>query len=136
MTTVTPTADAIVQQIAQLTTQLEATMHTPAVDPKFAVTAEFVELPKTETDALLKAYKKAEARFKAAKEALEARKTEIINAMAGAEILVVAETKQQLVEHRVVEGIVLDTTKLKKEHPQLAAEYQKTRIQRPFRVLV
>jgi hypothetical protein len=99
-------------------------------------TAPTAELPRAEVDPLLRAYKRAEKRAAAAKEALEAAKAGLLDAMAGAEVLVVAETQRAVAEHREVTAYVLDGTRLKAEQPQVAAQYQRPRVQRPFKVLV
>lgn len=95
-----------------------------------------VELPKADVVPLVRAYKRAEKRVAAAKEAQEAAKAALLDMMGGADVLAIAETHQAVAEHREVQAFVLDGTKLKAERPRIAAQYQRLRIQRPFKVLV
>ncbi|WP_158548795.1 hypothetical protein [Blastococcus sp. TF02A-26] len=95
-----------------------------------------VELPRADVGPLVRAYKRAEKRVAAAKEAQEAAKAALLDVMGGAEVLAIAETHQAVAEHREVRSMVLDPTRLKAERPRIAAAYQKLRIQRPFKVLV
>jgi hypothetical protein len=139
MTTTTPTGvDAIVHQIAQLATQLDQQVHQPNghVDPKYVVTAEFVEAPSAKVQPLLKEWRKAKKALDAKKAELEDVERKIKDLMNGAEVLVVEETQQHVVESRVTTGQVFDTTRFKKEQPVLAGQYQRTRYSRNFRVLV
>lgn len=106
------------------------------LDPKFEVTSEFVEVPKVVADALLAQYHEADDAFKAAKKVLDSAKQSIINTMGKAEVLVVDETRQEVVTHRVVRSMIVDTARFRKERPQLAAEYQKERVSRPLDVLI
>lgn len=122
----------VVHQIGELVKQLEPA---PAVDPKFEVEAEFVEMPANKVKPLLAAWHQADENLKAAKATLESIKQTIIDEMGKAETLVIAETGQHVVDHRVVTAMVIDTAKLKKDHAELVAGYQKERVSRPFKVL-
>lgn len=123
-----PLRQALADVVTTLTQLADA-----ETEPEPATT---VELPKADVDPLIKAYKRAEKRAAGAKEALESAKEALLTQMAGADVLKVAETQQPVVEHREVHSLVLDTVRLKREQPQVAADYQKPRVQRPFKVLV
>lgn len=109
--------------------------HKP-IDPKYHVTAEFIEAPKDEVEPLLDEWRNAKKKVDAAKAKLEGIEAKIKKLMNGAEVLVLEETKQYVVESRVTVGQVFDTTRFKKEQPQLAADYQRDRYSRNFRILV
>lgn len=138
MTTQANGAAQLAHQLADLAAQLEAQV-TPInkpVDPKYHVTAEFVEAPKTEVEPLLDEWRNAKKKVDAAKAKLDGVEAKIKKLMAGAEVLVIEETQQYVVESRVTVGQVFDTTRFKKEQPQLATEYQRDRYSRNFRILV
>lgn len=118
--------DEAVSSLTQLAGEL--------AEPEQAIAA--VERPKADVAPLVRAYKRAEKRAAAAKESLESAKAAILEAMGGAELLKIAETQQPVAEHREVQAMVLDTTKLKREQPEVAAQYQRTRVQHRFSVLV
>jgi predicted phage-related endonuclease len=135
MTTTQQDSTAMIAFLQNLLEQAQKPQSAP-VDSKFEVTAEFVEVPKVVADALLAQYHAKDEAFKAAKKELETAKQSIINAMGKAEVLVVDETGQEVVTHRVVRSMIVDTARLRKEQPQIAAEYQKERVSRPLDVLV
>jgi len=137
MTTTTLTATDALHQIAQLAKQLEEQAAPATVpDPKYIVTAEFVEAPKAQVAPLLAEWRKAKKSLDAKKLALEDIERKIKDLMDGAEVLVIEETGQHVVESRVSVGQVFDTTRFKKEKPEVAAQYLRDRYSRNFRVLV
>lgn len=136
-TTTTNGTAAIAHQLATLVEQLEAQVTPHAeIDPKYHVTAEFVEAPKDKVAPLLKEWRKAKKALDEKKAALEDAERKIKDLMNGAEVLVIEETQQHVVESRVTTGQVFDTTRFKKEQPVLAQQFQRTRYSRNFRVLV
>lgn len=144
MTIHTPTADTATVKVelpAELAAQLMAQLNTQdaqpvQVDDPYFVSGEYIELPATLTKPMLKRWHDAKAAYDKAKEELEAAKQAILEAMAYHEVLQSEETGQLLVESRVNEAMVLDTAKLKKAHPEIAAQFQRPRRSRSFRVLV
>jgi hypothetical protein len=129
------------------TTDIAAALHAvleqlegkPAATPetdKYTVTGENIELPAAITKPLLKEFKDAEKEYKDAKQRFEDAKSAIGDAMEYHEVMVVEETGQIVAEYRVTTAMVLDTAKLKKEEPQVAAKYQRERHSRSVRVLV
>lgn len=103
---------------------------------KYAVSGEYIELPASVTKPLLKEWLAAKTEADAAKARLEAAKQAITDVMESHEVLVNEDTGQMLVESRVSTAMVLDTAKLRKEMPEVAAKFQRERRSRSFRVLV
>lgn len=134
-TTQTPSAINLLQELLDALEAGATASPQPAVDPKFEVTSEFVDVPQSVADALLASYHIADDELEQAKKKLEAAKQAIIQLMGKGEVLRVAETEQEIVTHRVVSSMVVDTAKLRQEQPEIAAKYQKPRISRPFKVL-
>lgn len=132
MTTITLTPELVLaaQEI------MSAAVPVETVDPKYTVTSEFTEVPKSQVAPALAKWKKAKAKLDKVKQELEAAEREIKDLMNYAEVLVIAETGQHVVESRVTTGQVFDTTRFRKEQPEVAAKYQRTRYSRGFRVLV
>lgn len=100
------------------------------------VTAEFADLPQLQVADLLAAWHQADAVLDLAKSKRDEVKQKIVEAMNGAEVLRIAETQQEVVTYRENTAMVLDTAKLKKDHPEITEHYLKPRTQRPFSVLV
>lgn len=99
------------------------------------VTGEFVEVDNETAKQLLANLKAAQAINAAGKAAVATAKSAILEAMMGCEVLVNADTKQELVVHRVVESNVFDATKFRKDYPGLVTPYMKTQTSRPFKVV-
>lgn len=144
MTTTTHTTIAVPMTAAQLeillaeakAAEAAAAEQSEAKTDKYYTSGEYIELPATQTKALLKAWHDAKADADKAKEKLEEAKQAILDAMEAHEVLVNEETGQMLVESRVSVAMVLDSAKLRKEEPELALKYQRERRSRSFRVLV
>lgn len=135
MTTVTPAT--IAHQLAALAAQLEEQVAPkPELDAKYIVTAEFAEVPKDKVAPLLKEWRAAKKKLDERKSALEDIERKLKDLMDGAEVLVIEETGQHVVESRVTVGQVFDTTRFKKENPQEAAKWLRDRYSRNFRILV
>lgn len=100
------------------------------------VTAEFAELPGDIVKPLLDEWHQADQVLDLAKSARDAVKQKFVDLMAGAEAIKIAETGQEVVTYRENTAMVLDTAKLKKEHPEITENYLRPRTQRPFNVLV
>lgn len=111
-----------------------------AGDPAAATTpeepAEPAIVPKVRADELRKAYRRAERRVDAAKEALAAAKAEIIAEMGAAQLLQVAETGHPFAELKTFTSLTFDQTRFRSEYPDLAAGYMKPQSSRRFRLLV
>ena len=91
-------------------------------------------VPKAQATVLLRAYRKAEKRAGAAKDALDAAKAAIVEAMGPADVLQVAETGKTVAEIKTVESLVFEQTRYRAEHATIAparqfkladADYQK-----------
>lgn len=135
--TTTESPATIAHQLAALAQQLEEQVAPkPEVDAKYIVTAEFVEAPKATVTPLLKEWRAAKKKLDEKKAALEDIERKIKDLMDGAEVLVIEETQQHVVESRVTVGQVFDTTRFKKENPTEAAKWLRDRYSRNFRVLV
>lgn len=128
--TLTPELKAAAEEIMKA-----AQADAPEAD-KYTVTGENIELPAAITKPLLKEFKLAEQEYREAKQRFENAKSAIGDAMEYHEVMVVEETGQIVAEYRVTTASVLDTTKLKKERPEVAAQYQRERHSRSVRVLV
>lgn len=124
----------IATQLAALAAQLEAPAK-PEIDPKYVVTSEFVEIPASEYKPLTDKLRKAEAKLAKVKAEVEAAKRPLAELMAGAEVLVDADTKQYILESRVSVGQIFDATRFKKENPAEAAKFMRDRYSRNFRLL-
>lgn len=98
------------------------------------VTAEFAELPQAAVKLLLKEFKAAEAAEKKAKEKTNAKRQALIDAMAGAEVLLVEETQQEVAYFRPKTSNLFDTTRFRADHPDIAKLYNKVSSSRPFRL--
>lgn len=131
-----PLTSAQLEQMLAEAKAAEAAEAEAAQLDKYAVTGEYIEIPVAQTQKLLKAWHEAKAQADAAKIKLEDAKQAILDAMEAHEVLVAEETGQLLVESRVSTAMVLDTSKFKKENPELALKYQRERRSRSFRVLV
>lgn len=107
----------------------------PAPQPDVAPELPVNEVSRAEAAVLLKAYRRAERRSAAAKEALDAAKAAILAIMGAGEVLQIAETGKPFAEHRTITSLQFDQTRFRSEHPTQAAEYMRPRTQRRFRVL-
>lgn len=124
-------AGAASAALAHASARLAGDTTTTATGP----TSEPALVPKTRADALRRAYRRAEKRVDAAKEALAAAKSDIVAEMGAAEVLQVAETGQPLAELKAVTSLTFDQTRFRSEHPDMAAGYMKEQVSRRFRVL-
>lgn len=122
-------AEAKANEAAQAEAQAEAA-------DKYTTYGEMIELPAAQTKKLLKAWHDAKAKADVAKAELDEAKNAILEAMQHHEVMINEETGQMLVESRVSTALVLDTARLRKEKPEIAADYQRERRSRSFRVLV
>lgn len=127
---------SVAGQLSDLLKEITLAQSGTDLDPKYVVTSEFVEVSKTEVTPLLKQWRKAKKELDERKAALENVERKIKDLMNGAEVLVIEETQQHVVESRVTTSQVIDTARLKKEQAELVNKYQRTRYSRNFRVLV
>lgn len=110
---------------------------TPTVGESATVTAPVppAQVSKARATVLQRAYRRAEKRVDAAKEALDAAKADIVEAMGAADVLQVTETGKPVAELKSVESLIFDQARFRTEHPTEASEYMKPRVQRRFRLL-
>jgi hypothetical protein len=92
-------------------------------------------LPKARVTPLVRAYRRAEKRVDAAKEALDEAKAAIVEAMGAADVLQVEETGRPVAEFKTVESLRFNQTRFRSEHPTEASEYMEPQSARRFRVL-
>jgi len=106
----------------------------PSADTAVATVAP-ASIPRARATVLVRAYRRAEKRVDAAKEALDTAKAAIVEEMGAADVLQVAETGRPVAEIKTDQSLVFDQTRFRTEHPDVAAGYMKPQPRRRFRVL-